>query len=414
MSPHSRRAPTRRLPLSAGRVSGLCVGLLLTAGAGAVQGQEAVVEPARAERASLPERIEGAAQRISDKLEQMGLYPHVTSLATGGGAAPGLSYFDPAAGPGRTGLYGSVSQSIKGDSLYELRFGRMPYEPGRPPSRRPGFEWMPGFVVGQGEARFFFYGEAKRLDLGAGRYLQGYSDPLRQESFGVVAGYRLSSTLAARVETGWLSVSPGAAAQSLGVDFRPSLDAPGLAWNRDYARVSSELAWDNRGSARLTTGGQFVSLRLESFQGIGQTPGFSRVSLDARHYQPLGSERHVLALRGVASFADSDGVHVPYYLQDSLGGGSLLRGYPEHRFSGDKLFAFSAEYRFQALRWLQLAAFYDGGRAWDGFDTLGSDGLRSSTGLGLRFTTSSRVLLRLDAARGQEGTRLNAKIGYSF
>jgi outer membrane protein insertion porin family len=157
-----------------------------------------------------------------------------------------------------------------------------------------------------------------------------------------------------------------------------------------------------------------VSLRLESYQGLAQTPGFTRASLDVRRYQPLGSERHLLALRGVASLAGSDGFHVPYYLQDSLGGGSILRSYPEHRFSGDKLVAFSAEYRFQALGWLQLAAFHDGGRAWDGFDVLGSGGFRSSTGLGVRLTTESRVLLRFDVARGDEGTRFNAKIGYSF
>jgi outer membrane protein assembly factor BamA len=76
--------------------------------------------------------------------------------------------------------------------------------------------------------------------------------------------------------------------------------------------------------------------------------------------------------------------------------------------------AFSAEYRFQALSWLELAAFYDGGRAWDGFPTLDSGGFRSSTGLGVRLTTRDHVVFRLDGARGAEGTRLNLKVGYSF
>jgi len=402
---------------AARRLSSLaCLGaaLLLAAAAPRAQAQEET--PADGgKKAPLPERIERAAVRFSDALERLGLYPHVTSLATGGGAAPGLTYFDAAVGPRAIGLYGSLSHSLKGDSLFELRLGRIPYEPGRAPSRRPGFEWMPGWVAGEhGDHRFFIYGEAKLLDLGAGRYLEGYSDPLRQESVDVVAGYRLSSTLSARMEAGVLGVSPGPGAQSIGMEFLPALDAPGLAWKRDYFRVSSELAWDNRHNARLTRGGQLVSLRLETYQGWSGTPGFSRLSLDARHYQPLGSDRHVLALRGVASFADSDGIHVPYYLQDSLGGGSLLRSYPEHRFSGDKLLAFSAEYRFQAVSWLQLAAFYDGGRAWDGFDALGSSGFRSSAGVGVRLTTPNRVLLRLDVARGAEGTRFNAKIGYAF
>ncbi|HSD27939.1 MAG TPA: hypothetical protein VLL75_11600, partial [Vicinamibacteria bacterium] len=146
---------------------GLGTALFLVAGAASTWAREsAPEEPAPAERRSLPERIERAAQRFSDGLERMGLYPHVTSLATGGGAAPGLAYFDPAAGPTRIGLYGALSRSTRGDSLYELRLGRIPYEPGRAPSRRPGFEWMPGFEVGEdGRDRFFFYGQAKLLDL---------------------------------------------------------------------------------------------------------------------------------------------------------------------------------------------------------------------------------------------------------
>jgi outer membrane protein assembly factor BamA len=307
-----------------------------------------------------------------------------------------------------------MSQSVKGDSLFELRLGRIPHEPGRAPSRRPGFEWMPGFVAGEQGERFYIYGQAKLLDLGAGRYLQGYSDPLRQESFDAVAGYRLSPNLAFQVQAGLLSVSPGEEARTLGMEFAPAVDAPGLAWHRDYARLTSELAWEGRVRPRHPRGGQFASLRLEHYRGLGAVPGFSRVGLDVRHFQPLGSERHILALRGAVSLAHTNGVAVPYYLQDSLGGGSTLRSYPEHRFSGDRLIAFSAEYRFQALRWLELAGFYDGGRAWGGLSALGSEGFRSSTGLGLRLTTPTRVLLRFDVARGDEGTRLNVRVGHSF
>jgi hemolysin activation/secretion protein len=157
-----------------------------------------------------------------------------------------------------------------------------------------------------------------------------------------------------------------------------------------------------------------VSLRLEHYQGLAATPGFSRVALDARHYLPLGSERHILAVRAAGSLASTRGVPVPYYLQYSLGGGHLLRSYPEHRFSGDAIYAVSAEYRFQALRWLQLATFFDGGSARGGFAGLDSHGFRTSSGVGVRLTTRSSVLFRFDVARGGEGTRFNAKIGYSF
>jgi len=170
---------------------------------------------------------------------------------------------------------------------------------------------------------------------------------------------------------------------------------------------------------RNAQGGSFLSLRLESYQGLGETPGFRRAALDARHYLPLGSDRHVLALRAAGSLAHTGGIPVPYYLQYSLGGGSILRSYPEHRFSGDTIYGdtiygVSAEYRFQASSWLQLAAFFDGGAASGGFPRLDSHGFRTSTGAGVRLTTRKSVIFRFDLARGAEGTRFNAKVGYSF
>lgn len=363
----------------------------------------------------MPDRIQRLARETSARFKEVGLYPYVTSLATGGGVAPGLAYFDPKLGSGAVGLYGAVSHSIQGDSLVELRLGRIPHEDGRAPRRRLGFEWMPGYVADHDPGnRFFAYGQVRQLDLEAGRYLGGYSDPLHQRSIDAVVGYRIAPGLAVQGRVGLLAVTPGENAHTLGKVFDPGTDVPGQAWQRDYVRVTSELVWDTRVRPRHTQGGSFVSLRLDSYQGVGETPGFHRVALDARHYLPLGSERHLLALRAGGSFARTGGVPVPYYLQYSLGGGQLLRSYPEHRFSGDALYGVSAEYRFQALRWLQLAAFFDGGAAGGGFAALDSLGFRTSTGVGVRLTTRDSVLFRFDVARGREGTRFNAKIGYSF
>ena len=66
--------------------------------------------------------------------------------------------------------------------------------------------------------------------------------------------------------------------------------------------------------------------------------GFDRLTLDARRFQPLGSGRHVLAARLLTSqsFAGAGG-HVPFYLQDTLGGSFMMRSYPNFRFRGDKV-----------------------------------------------------------------------------
>lgn len=397
-------APVRHLTCLA-----LC--LFLPCAAGRVRAQGSEDEPGE----SKPERIQRLAKDISARFKRVGLYPYVTSLATGGGAAPGLAYFDPKLGNGALGLYGAASQSIRGDSLLELRVGRMPHEAGRAPRRRLGFEWMPGYVAASDhESRFFAYGRVRQLSLEAGRYLGGYSDPLHQRSIDAVVGYRLAPGLAVQGRVGMLAVSPDENAVTIGKVFDPSLAEPGQAWKRDYLLVTSELVWDRRVQPRHVQGGSFVSLRLDDYQGIGETPGFRRVALDARYYLPLGSTRHLLALRAGGSYARTGGVPVPYYLQYSLGGGRLLRSYPEHRFSGDTIYGVSAEYRFQALRWLQLAAFVDGGAASGGFAGLDSRGFRTSTGVGVRFTTRDTVLFRFDVARGAEGTRFNARVGYSF
>jgi hypothetical protein len=387
----------------------LCV--FLPCAAGRARAQESDGET----RESLPERVQRLAREASARFKNVGLYPYVTSLATGGGAAPGLAYFDPKLGNGALGLYGAASHSIGGDSLLELRVGRIPHEEGRAPRRRLGFEWMPGYVAASDqESRFFAYGRLRQLSLEAGRYLGGYSDPLHQRSIDTVVGYRLAPGLAVQGRVGMLAVSPAEDALTIGKVFEASREVPGQAWKRDYLVVTSELVWDRRIRPRHVQGGSFVSLRLDNYQGIGETPGFRRVALDARHYLPLGSERHLLALRAGGSYARTGGVPVPYYLQYSLGGSRMLRSYPEHRFSGDTIYGVSAEYRFQALRWLQLAAFVDGGAASGGFAGLDSRGFRTSTGIGVRLTTRDAVLFRFDVARGAEGTRFNAKIGYSF
>ena len=66
----------------------------------------------------------------------------------------------------------------------------------------------------------------------------------------------------------------------------------------------------------------------------------TRFAADARRFVRLGSKRHVLAFRGVASADQTDaGSRVPFYLQSALGGSELLRGFDSYRFRGDKVMA---------------------------------------------------------------------------
>jgi outer membrane protein insertion porin family len=157
-----------------------------------------------------------------------------------------------------------------------------------------------------------------------------------------------------------------------------------------------------------------VELSLARYEGRQGAGGFDRLGLEARHFQPLGSERRVLALRAGATLDAGRGSDIPFYLLDSLGGGERLRGYQAFRFRGPRLWAFTAEYRHELARLVEAVAFYDAGKVWAGNDALSTSGFLGSYGAGLRLKTIDTVLLRLEAARGNEGTRLNVKVGYSF
>jgi outer membrane protein insertion porin family len=179
--------------------------------------------------------------------------------------------------------------------------------------------------------------------------------------------------------------------------------------------VAAEVALDTRDVPRNPHAGQFASALFEAYDDRSVGGSFRRATVDLRHFQPLGSPRHVLALRALGMVASTaTGTPVPFYLQRSLGGNQILRSYEWERFSGNKVAAFSAEYRFELRPRLELAAFYDLGKAWDGYATLTTPGFVSSYGAGARLKATNRVLLRLDVAHGREGTRSNVTLGYSF
>jgi outer membrane protein assembly factor BamA len=236
------------------------------------------------------------------------------------------------------------------------------------------------------------------------------------EIYDVVGGYRVTDHVSASLRAGLLGIEPGQGATALRTDLSPELSAsPAMAFRHDYFRVAGELALDTRDRPRNPHSGQFASALLEAYDDRTVGGSFQRATLDLRHFQALGSTRHVLAVRALGmATSTADGTPVPFYLQRSLGGNQILRSYESERFSGNKVVAFSTEYRFEALRRLELAAFYDVGRAWDGHPSLVTPGFVSSYGLGARIKSSERIMLRLDVARGREGMRTNATIGYSF
>jgi hypothetical protein len=361
------------------------------------------------------QRVRLKSRAFAAKLDEIGVHPVAGGFGNGGTFAPGVSYWRAAKEAWGIDLFLSGAVSLEGDRRGEIRLGRVPHRPGAPPGRRQGLEWIPSFEAGKRASRHFAYFETSASRLAPGRFLNGASDGFSVLTAGVVLGYRLAPELVASAGAGVTEVWPLAGADASPVTPSPLWPATvGAAERRSYARVFAELAWDGRRGPRSPRSGTFASLRLDHYDDT-DTGGFSRASIDVRRFQPLGSPRHILAVRGlaVAAIAEEE-TAVPFYLEPGLGGRNLLRSYEWQRFSGNRMLAAQAEYRFGVLRWLELAGFLDVGKAWEGFPSLSSDGRVSSYGFGARLKTSEAVAFRLDLAFGAEGARLNGAFGYSF
>jgi hypothetical protein len=346
----------------------------------------------------------GTPRRWLQDLNSQGIFFKPGSFAEGAGIALPVAYWKPDLGGPRLDFFASAARSTRGNDYFEVRLGRVPHRPGRIPPRQDGFESLSG--SGADGSRFFLYARALRREVDQQVFLGGgtpwTSYGLRDETLELVGGYQLGRHWGASARVGYVDFDLDPASSVL-----PSAGGT-------FFRVGAELAFDDRDEPLNPHAGGFLSLSLAHHDGRAGAPiSFQRATMDARRFLSLGSHRHVLALRALGS-ADLDRQGgIPFYLQQTLGGSFTLRGYDRFRFRGTRLLTVSGEYRFELLPFLELAALYDAGRAWGG--PAGEDsGLRASYGLGLRLKTSRCVLLRLDAARGDEGPQVHVKFGYSF
>ena len=142
--------------------------------------------------------------------------------------------------------------------------------------------------------------------------------------------------------------------------------------------------------------------------GLGSDYRFVRYQLDARHFQPLGSNRTILAAQFLGQFHTGD---VPFRelagLGANLGGtlynnANLLRGIYEQRFRDRQMIMFQAEIR-QKLFWRIDGAVFGGvGNVNQFIDKFALKDTKYAGGAGIRFNflQRDRVNLRLDYAVG--------------
>ena len=185
------------------------------------------------------------------------------------------------------------------------------------------------------------------------------------------------------------------------------VSAPGIGANPSYLHTTTAVAIDSRPAADYARRGSLLRVARHHYADRGGTYTFTRVDAEAVQHIPILRENWVISLRGRLESTPDDVEQVPYFLLPSLGSGSTLRGYSSWRFRDRHAVLFSGEWRWIPNRLaLDLAVFYDAGMVAPQLDDIKMAGFVSNYGVGIRFHSPVRTPLRVELARGREGTRL--------
>jgi outer membrane protein assembly factor BamA len=222
--------------------------------------------------------------------------------------------------------------------------------------------------------------------------------------------------LAARAGLLDLRVGQGRNAALPDIDdrFDPS-ELAGLVHQPRYFTAGVAAAVDSRDDMHVPTSGGTLGVAVWRFVPLGMSGGsWTRIAVDWREYVRLAGERHVAAVRVLASTDHhDDGSQTPFYLQYWLGGSRSLRGFHSYRFRGQAVAHLSAEYRWWATKFIEVAPFVDIGAAAARVGRL-TKAMHVTPGIGVRVRTDDHVLFRFDAANGSDGHHLHFSVGSVF
>ena len=373
--------------------------------------------------------LEGEGFRELLSIRYKDFYPKFGHISTGSGLAPGLRFFKSNLKGSGLSIETSGAFSFSGYQLVDLQFGRFnkiaPYLFLGPADFGAPFKFgieepgpMKSFLYT--DLRYRYFPEEDFFGLGPhSREVNETDFLLEDSSYDIVAGYQFTSRAAAVARVGYLQVNAdfaGGQPQPGSPNFYDAVSAPGVNRQPDFLHLDSAFYLNYQDTPGNPHKGGVIGVSFSRYDDRnGNEFAFNRFSFDARHYLPLGSRQRVLALRVFTSRDRADGgSRVPFYLQNTLGGNETLRGFEQFRFRDSNLLYLSAEYRWEAAPAVEFAVFYDTGKVFPEDDDFNFENLRKSIGAGIRFKTSKRVILRLDAGHSEGATRVNFRFGPSF
>lgn len=185
-------------------------------------------------------------------------------------------------------------------------------------------------------------------------------------------------------------------------------EMPGIGADPEYVHSFATAGIDSRTGPSFSRSGTQLQAWLHDYRQQNEGPySFRRLDGVARQLIPILHGNFVIDLSVRASTTDADDFNqVPFFLMPDLGGGSSLRGFTSYRFRDRHSILATAEYRWYAQEYVEMALFYDAGKVVPRKGDLDFTGLKSDFGVGLRFHTPGMTVLRLEVAGSNEGLRL--------
>jgi hypothetical protein len=179
-----------------------------------------------------------------------------------------------------------------------------------------------------------------------------------------------------------------------------------------------DLRYDSRQGGDYAERGVRIDGGIAVVEGLIASPTFVRGTFEGRWLVPE-NDRLTAATR--LAYSGMSASSAPFYLQSTLGGGHLMRGFTEGRFYATQAWTAEFEQRIRVLRtnmfnvttdW-RVDPFVAVGQVFDHAEDIVANP-RFSVGAGLRIFVHPNIVGRVDFGYAGEGIKIYVEIGYPY
>jgi hypothetical protein len=194
-------------------------------------------------------------------------------------------------------------------------------------------------------------------------------------------------------------------------------DAPGMGGSSVLAQTV-DIRFDSRPNREFSDRGFFAELGAGVVEGLSRSPTYL---LGRARFRALVPETGFVDGAARLDWNTVSSSRVPFYLQSTLGGAYLLRGFTEDRFIDRSAWTLELEQRIRVLQthiygvtadW-RIDPFIAVGQVYGALDQFFSHP-RVTGGVGFRAWVHPNVVGRIDVATGGDGWKVYVEIGYPY